>query len=143
MSSLQVLADTKLVVQKVDGTKETFLLSDKPEMTLQDSNCIFSTTYITVEIPRININNMHFEYETTNIETSKTGNDITVRLLNDHSVQIKGLCNQHIAVYDISGRIVNTMTSSIDNITTVSLNNVPQGVYLIRYGNNTIRILRK
>lgn len=139
----RAVAETSLIVQKTDGTRETFLLSEKPEMVIEGENCAFSTANVTLEIPRVDIEDLHFEDTATGIGTLKAKSDVLVRFANDHTVQIAGLGSTRLAVYDISGKAVNADISTTGDTTTISLGNMPSGTYIINYGKNSIKILKK
>lgn len=142
-TALQAVADTALVVEKHDGTKETFLLSEIPEIKTKGDTCVFITANATVEILRTDIDYIHFDNIVSAIHAPMGKSDITVKFLNNHTVQIAGVESQRIAVYDISGRAVNATVSTAADTTTVSLTALPRGAYIVKYGNNSIKILRK
>lgn len=142
--SLQyVLADTALVVKRTNGKTETFLLSSEPVLTFNSENCVFSTTNVTVTIPRTNIEEFHFVDNSTDIENQKAGSDVFVRFSGNNAVVISGLKNDRITVLDLSGKVVNADVSNNGEETTVSLNNLSRGIYIIKYDNSSIKVVRK
>jgi len=131
-----------LVVQKTDGGTESFALADKPEISINGANCVFSCGDNSVSIARTDITEFHFEEVSTAIAAPKSG-DTSLRFGADNTVIINGVETSGISVYDLGGRKVNAQTTRNGQETTVSLDGQPKGVYIIKYGNNTIKTTRK
>jgi len=137
------LAGTVLIVEKTDGTTETFVLWDKPELTFEAQNVVITYKNNRVTIPRADIEEFHFDDDGTGIESHRTGNDVLVRFSGDDTVVISGMKNKHIVVSNIGGKLVNATITRSGEETTVSLNSLPQGIYIIKYDNNSIKVVRQ
>lgn len=142
LSAQQAVADTVLVVQKTDGTRETFLLSDSPVVTMEGSCCDFSTSNVSLRLQRDNIAEMHFEDAADGISAVRHG-DVHFNLLGNHTVEIVGMRTAPIAVYDMGGKAVRADIKASGDTLTVSLNGLPLGTYIIKYGNDSIKISNK
>lgn len=135
-------ADTALVMAKSDGTTETFLLSQKPEISFGESDCTLSTTDYTVSIPRGDIADFHFTDVATAISSPCTDGGVKVRLA-DGVLTIQGAIENAVAVFDVSGKAVNANATTNGTTCTVALAGLPKGIYIVKYGNNTIKTASK
>lgn len=138
----QVFAETKLVVQKTDGTTEEFLLSDKPEMTIYNKSCIFVTKKTAINIRRTDIVDFHFEEYSSDIDKVEA-NGICVKFINDNNVCFTGLKGRKISIYDVEGKAFQGSIETIGDDTIVSLSNLPKGIYVIKYINSSIKLAKK
>lgn len=147
LSHSQLKADTTLIVEKTDGSTESFLLADQPVVTFEGANGVFTTPSVSVSIPRADIDNFHFKSGTTGIKaitpTTGDGASVRVRFLGGNTVEIAGQGNRPVAVYRTDGAAANAEVVRGADSATVSLENLPKGIYVIKYGNNSIKMIRK
>lgn len=147
LSHSQLKANTTLIVQKTDGTTESFQLADQPVVTFEGANGIFATSSLSISIPRADIDNFHFESVATGIKmvtpSTKDIANVRVRFIDGNTVEIAGQANSAVAVYRIDGAAANADVVKGADSATVSLGNLPKGIYVIKYGNNSIKMIRK
>lgn len=141
----QAAASTVLVVQKTDGTTETFLLSEQPVITFGASNFDVATAAASLSIPLSDVEDFHFADEGTTAiaSTPSASGDTRVELLGGNAVRISGEGSKSVAVYDLSGKAAPAQISTTGDAATVSLGNMPNGIYIIKYGNNSIKVSKK
>lgn len=136
------MAGTALVVAKSDGTTETFLLSQKPEISFGAADCTVSTADCTVSIPRGDIADFHFSDVATAISSPSAEGGVSVRIAGG-AVTIQGAQPSGVSVSDASGKAVNASVATSGTACTVSLAGLPKGIYIVKYGKNTIKTANK
>lgn len=130
-----------LVVLHADGNRSTFLLSERPEVTFSGDNCVFSSESATVTLARANITDFHFESAATGIGKVK-GDERLFRIVGKGVAQLLNVPSSSVCVYDLQGKMVQAGIAADGQHTTVSLEQLPEGVYVIRYAGSAIKIKR-
>lgn len=122
---------TALKVTLANGTDETFLLSEKPVITCSGTDMIIRTSSLTASYPRTDITSMTFA-RNAHTDIRKVTDNITYAYCDNVFT-----CNgQNISVYNLQGVCVASGSES------VSLQDLPAGIYLINVNNKTIKIFR-
>lgn len=134
-------ADTTLVVLKTDGGKENFSLSENPEITMKEDNCVFTTASGSISIPISNITDFHFEDGSASIGVIKQAD--TSWKMSDNEITISGKIKGGISLYDVSGKPVPVSIKTVGDISTIPTLGLKAGIYIIKYNDNTIKIIRK
>lgn len=130
-----------LVIQLYDGGLEKYILSDKPNVSFIEENMTISVdSIVKLDIKRSLVEKFHFEYvNPTIVEDSKT-NSYTF-YYDGQKVKMNGLDSYNIVtVLTIEGKIISTHTiDSVGNVV-ISLDNLPQGLYIISYKDRSVKI---
>ncbi len=123
------------------GNSVSFALSEKPVITYQYNQLVVATAKETIEIPVADITGTRFEESPSSIHN----------LMSEDKPQIKGclICFSDL----IHGTLVQVFTSDGHNIVKVkadysgtaqvNLSEFPKGIYLIKAGKQTIKIINK
>ena len=115
--------DAKIIVWLNDGNKTEVLFADMPEFTYADGNISLQSNSpsTTLSWPIENLQKLTFENVTTAIRDVKdTGLDIL---------------SDGMSVYDLSGKMVKKQIKSLSEL--------PKGVYIVKDGSVTIKVVRK
>ena len=129
-----------LVIKLTDGNTHTFVLSEKPVITLPGGNIVVngsaSTTYARSEVEKF-----YFVYDDgTGIESVGKDN-IKFNYVDGENVRISGLKDKTIvSVASLDGKIISTQKSDGTGSVTVSLGNQLKGIYIISVGGRSIKI---
>lgn len=130
----------RLVVWMKNGEKVYVDLSEQPKTTFEDQYLVITGTQISVCYPLSQIVRYTYELPTTGIETT---DDNTTHL----SMRGDELIFQHlkpgttIRVYAMDGTLVHAENAGIDAVTIVSLTKFTSGVYIVKVGNESHKIM--
>ena len=116
-------AEAKIVVWLNDGNKSEVLFADMPELTYADGYVSIQSNSpsTTLSWPIEDLQKLTFENTSTAIRDVKaTGLDIL---------------SGNMSVYDLSGKMVKKQIKSLSEL--------PQGVYIVKDGSVTIKVVRK
>ena len=117
--------DAKIIVWLNDGNKTEVLFSQMPEFTYQDGNVSIQGSSTTLSWPLANLEKFTFENVGSSIPTDIEDVKTTSRL-----DIVKGC-----AVYDLSGKLIRKQIRSLSEL--------PKGVYIIKNGRVTTKVVRK
>ena len=115
--------DAKIIVSLKDGNKSEVLFGDMPELTYADGYVSIQSNSpsTTLSWPIEDLQKLTFENTSTAIRDVKaTGLDIL---------------SGNMSVYDLSGKMVKKQIKSLSEL--------PQGVYIVKDGSVTIKVVRK
>ena len=115
--------DAKIIVWLNDGNKSEVLFADMPELTYADGyvSITSNSPSTTLSWPIENLQRLTFENVSTAIRDVKaTGLDIL---------------SGNMSAYDLSGKMVKKQIKSLSEL--------PRGVYIVKDGSVTIKVVRK
>lgn len=133
----------KLVVWQKNGEKVVFDLDKRPETTFGGGVLTIKTTTATVSYQLSNI--LRYTYENvkeTGVETlpadrsikiNERGDEVTFRNLKPGTV---------VSLYDLGGLLLEQRKAESLNPLTISVRNRPGGVYIVKSGNETIKLMK-
>lgn len=113
--------NAKIIVWLNDGNKSEVLFADMPEFVYQDGNVTLKSKSTDLSWPIANLQKFTFE----NLETGIR--DIKTTGLDLHS--------DHFDAYDLNGKLIRKGAKSLSEL--------PRGVYIVKDGNTTIKVVRK
>ena len=122
-AGVRAAKEAKIIVWLNDGNKTEVLFADMPEFTYADGNISLQSNSpsTTLSWPIENLQKLTFENVTTAIRDVKdTGLDIL---------------SDGMSVYDLSGKMVKKQIKSLSEL--------PRGVYIVKDGSVTIKVVRK
>lgn len=117
-------ADAKIIVWLNDGNKTEVLFSQMPEFTYQDGNVSIQGSSTTLSWPLANLEKFTFE----NVGSTPTD-------IKDIKTAAKLDISKGCAVYDLNGRLLREQINSLSEL--------PKGVYIVKDGDVTIKVVRK
>ena len=129
-----------LVIKLIDGNTHTFILSEKPVVTLPDGNIAVngsaSTTY-----PRSEVEKFYFVYDDGSGIESISKDNITFYYVDGENVRISGLKDMTtVSVTSLDGKIISTQKCDGTGSVTISLGNQPKGIYIISFEGRSVKI---
>lgn len=136
----------RLVVWKTDGTKVYYELDDMPETTFEDGNLIIRTQNGLVEVSYPLTEILRYTYDGINkkgvSEARSTGKALVKRTPN--TVTLANLKEgANIQLFNSDGTLLKTITSNGTDNVTVSVAPYPNGVYLVKYESQTIKLIKQ
>ena len=130
--SINAMADnTNVVVERTDGNQTTFAFADRPVVTFKTEQLteymVITTSKEEVSYPMSSVKRFVFEGTATGIS--------------DLVIESKDAFTQGVEIYDMSGKLVRRSDGT--GTVSVSTENLPAGVYVIKSGSETFKILKK
>ena len=135
-------AATLLVVTQTDGTKSTFPLAEKPEITFSGNDCVFKSTEAELTVSRANIADFHFIKQSTAINGPET-DGIYAELIAPGTVLIRGVEPADVSVFDVNGTAVRAVVSGTKEALTVSVANLAPGVYILKFASYSLKFVNQ
>lgn len=140
-SVASVSAQTALVVMQKSGGSMYYSFNDNPKAMFSGDNLIISTSKTVVEYPIANLFSFSFDEMANGILDINT-NGANVKLT-DNMIVVTGLANNEIvSIVDAKG--VKVASAKAENgVATISLGNLPNGVYMVKSKKVSYKIVRK
>ena len=132
----------RLVIWQKDGSKVNFDLNERPKTTFTAEDLIITTATAAISYPLAIIQRYTYEGGALSVQNVKADG---IRILHKgDNVIVKGLTNgKSITVYSIDGKQLKTKRSDGSDCFTLSLANLPLGVYMIKADEITYKILKR
>lgn len=136
-------AQKTLVVELTTGQTASYLLQEKPVLTMKGTQLHIATATIQTDYERGEVKQFFFTGESTDVrEVPKEA--LQFKQTDTDHLEICGLLkNADITVCDLSGRKSGSVTRT-ENTAVVSLRGCHNGIYLVKVGKcQTIKIVKK
>lgn len=132
-----------LVVWLKSGERVVYELAESPVTTFNGTQLIISTVKTTASYERNTV--LRYTYELVNTSISLQPGERRVQIDRDgNKVTFRGLSAGTFArVYSVNGMLVSQTKVTDDQPLTISLQNRPNGVYIIKAGTETIKLMKK
>lgn len=141
MGSETTLAQ-RLVIWQKDGTKVSYDLDERPKTTFTAEDLVITTAKATISYPLAKIQRYTYEGGALSVKDVKT-DGISISHEGDNVI-VKGLTNgKSVTVYSIDGKQLKAKRSDGSDSLTLSLANLPAGVYMIKADEITYKFLKQ
>lgn len=135
-----------LVVETKSGTKLEISLQNKPEVSINNKEfIIYSGDEVTSYIHEA-VRKFYFKpYSATNIDAPVAKNTISIVMLDQSKVVISGVSEESkVRLYTLNGQALPVVSSTSDNVLTVSLDELTPGTYILNIDNKqTFKLLKR
>ena len=141
---LSVLAaETTLIVELTTGQTASYVLQDKPVLTMEGTLLKITTETVQTDYERSLVKRFYFTGDFTDVKEALKETLVYKQTDADH-LEISGLSQgDRITICDMAGRQCGSI-SRTGNTAVVSLSGQQRGVYLIRVGKSqTIKFVKK
>ncbi|MCF0219132.1 MAG: T9SS type A sorting domain-containing protein [Muribaculaceae bacterium] len=142
LPALAQSAATLLVVSQTDGTKSTFPLSEKPEITFSGSDCVFKSTEAELTVSRAIIDDFHFIKQSTAINGAET-DCVYAEIIAPGTVLIRGVAPADVSVFDVNGNAVRADIGGTKEALAVSVANLAPGVYILKFASYSLKFVNQ
>lgn len=133
----------RLVVWKKDLSKVYYQLSEKPVTTFSNNMLVIKTNSATIEYPLADIQRYTYEGVETGIESIESDNSMLVKQEKD-KLSLRNLkAGEEVRLYNSSGRLLQVVKSNGTEPVIISLSSRPQGVYIVKSGKETIKLMKR
>ena len=139
LGSLPCFAGSSLLIHLTDSTVIVCSLDKEPKMLFGDNTITLSSTDGSVgQWDFADVESWDFA-EIDAVSDIKA--DKARILIEDSKLTVSGVSADKIAVYDLGGRLVTPSLNTSGNITSMSLNGLVKGTYLLKVGNNSVKFI--
>ena len=136
-------AGPKLIVWLKSGEKVVYELADAPVTTFNNGYFIIRTNTANASYPRHSVQRYTYEDVMTGIDLQPGERRVHINREGDEVV-FRGLQDGTTAsIYTVGGQLVGQVKATDNAPLTISLQNRPTGVYIIKAGTETIKIMKK
>ena len=133
----------QLKVWKKDKSTVLFALAEKPVTTFSDNKLVIKTSSATIEYPLADIQRYTYEGIETGIESIESDNSMLVKQEKD-KLSLRNLkAGEEVRLYSSSGSLLQIVKSNGTEPVVISLSSRPQGVYIVKSGNETIKLMKR
>ena len=133
----------RLVVWLKSGEKVVYELADAPVTTFNNGYFIIRTNTANASYPRHSVQRYTYEDVMTGIDLQPGERRVHINREGDEVV-FRGLQDGTTAsIYTVGGQLVGQVKATDNAPLTISLQNRPTGVYIIKAGTETIKIMKK
>lgn len=133
----------QLKVWKKDKSTVLFALAEKPVTTFSGNKLIIKTSTATVEYPLAEVQRYTYEGVETGIESIESDNSMLVKQEKD-KLSLRNLkTGEEVRLYSSSGSLLQIVKSNGTEPVVISLSSRPQGVYIVKSGNETIKLMKR
>ena len=136
-------ATQRLVVWQKSGEKVYIDLAELPETTFEDGLLVIRGSKTSVQFQLSTI--LRYTYEgisNTGIEQLPDGRSISIAKDGD-SVTLRNLSEgSTVSIYSANGTLIEKQTAQSGQPLILSVNNRPSGVYIVKTGKETIKLLK-
>ncbi|MBR1484901.1 MAG: T9SS type A sorting domain-containing protein [Prevotella sp.] len=124
-----------------DSGDASFAVSTISKITFDATNMIVTLSDgTTQELPLAGLSKMFFTSEPTGIDAVSQGQS-QIRLA-DGALHVSAPKGARITLYNMEGKVLRTVTATGDD-TQVSVNGLPQGVYIVKVGSQAKKIMNR
>ena len=136
-------ATQRLVVWQKSGEKVYYQLADQPETTFENGQLVIKTTKTTVYYQLANI--VRYTYEGVNTAIDLMPNERSVSICNEgDAVTFQNLpVGSKVMLFASIGVLLEMLSAQGGQPLTVSIGQRPAGVYIVKYGSETIKLLKR
>ncbi len=136
-------AEPQLKVWKKDGSTVLYALNEQPVTTFSDNKLVIKTSSATIEYPLADIQRYTYEGVETGIESIESDNSMLVKQEKD-KLSLRNLkAGEEVYLYNASGRLLDILKSNGTDAVTISIASRPQGMYIVKCGNETIKLMKR
>ncbi len=140
---LQDNSEEDLVVLSKSGETFYFMLEESPKITFKDQEMHVSTKTKTYDIEITDIVKFFFLNKTNRIDNLKT-DEFIIKYINNGNIIIEGVPSPSIKIYTVDGKLLMEKIHSMGNETSVSLESLASGIYILSINNDkSIKIYKK
>ena len=133
----------QLKVWKKDKTTVLYDLSDEPVTTFENGKLVIKTSSATVEYPVKDILRYTYEGVRTGIDNITYDNSVLVKEEQDKLSFLNLKTGSEVYLFNANGRLLDVQRSNGTDAVSVSLSSRPQGVYFVKCGNETIKLMKR
>lgn len=132
-----------LVVELTSGETATFILEEKPRLTFTGEELMITSGEYETVYPLASLQRYTFKSVEASGMTQPADNTPTMTQTAGH-MRLDGLDpGTRIKTFSVNGILVASDVADSNGSATISVNNLPKGVYIIKYGDKSTKIKKQ
>lgn len=132
-----------LILHQKNGGKVAYVLNERPKVTYEGENLVLTTQKVTVEYPLSEVSKFTFGDLGDNGIEDLRGKDASVKLNAQTLVVAGGTPGAPLSLYSLSGSLVWRTNLDADGQLIRSIADLPRGVYVLKSGSITSKIIKR
>lgn len=139
-----ISAQNTITIHQKDGQKVSFGFAEKPVVTYTDNYLVVKTTGTEMQYPLLSLSKITFSDTPTSVTPVADGKQSPVIEFDGYAVNMAGVkANASVTVFSSEGKAVSESKADAEGLVSISLEGLPQDVYLIKAGEITFKVLKK
>ena len=133
----------QLKVWKKDKSTVLFALAEKSVTTFSNNMLVIKTSTASVEYPLAEVQRYTYEGVETGIESIDSDNGVLVKQEKNKLSLANLKAGAEVRLYNSSGSLLQIVKSNGTEPVVISLSSRPQGVYIVKSGKETIKLMKR
>lgn len=135
---------TYIVIWQQSGRTLSYALSSQPEITYAGDTLVLSYNNVTVEYPVADILKITFSDKATDIAQGAASGQHELITVTPDGVSLQGFeAGMPVRLYTSAGQVVTSLSTHADGSLLLSLSSFPTGVYVVKAGKSTLKVLHR
>lgn len=135
-------AQNCLSIHQKDGEKFSYLFRDKPVITYTESELVLTTTKVQVSFPIRKVTKFTFEDVDAAVKPIEKA-EATYNLSEEGVIITGAVPGSPVSVYSLDGKIITTFQIDTDGNLCFSIDEFPQGIYIVKSESVSFKLLKK
>lgn len=141
-ASAEVLIVEQVPQGAVASEKSSYDLGDKPVIAFRDGNLLVESTKASAQFPLASVVKYYFA-ESSPTQVNDETEVMPFIFTTEEGVQmINARPEMPVALFGVNGQLIKEYKTSAEGSLEINLSNQPQGVYLIKLSNTTIKVIK-
>ncbi|MGI6222242.1 MAG: hypothetical protein ACOYJG_01375 [Prevotella sp.] len=133
-----------LIVWLTDGTSTSYALDEKPVITYNDDHLVLTAPQVEVDVPLDDVLKLTFGDEADAIQQVETTDQQESIKANSDGVELSGFkAGTKVGLYGVNGTTLGQYTIPESGTLHISLAAMGSGLYIVKAGRSSIKIVRK
>lgn len=141
---IPTIAQNTLTIHQKDGQQFSYGFGEKPVVSFTDNNLIIKSSNVEVNYELANLSKFTFDEKDTGVDEIKYKTDNASIKLDEYTVKIShSKPDITVSVIGSDGKTIKTYKTDTEGYVSFSINDFPDGLYIISTESLTVKIIRK
>ncbi len=142
--TVPVFGQNYLTIQQKDGQEFSFRFEDKPVITYTATDLLLKTAKTDVQYPLETLSKLTFTVDATGVNAVNDDIRKPTYFINDYEISITDAkAGSTVSVIAPDGKVIGTYKTDPDGNVTISIEDLPAGLFFINSENLTFKVLKK
>jgi hypothetical protein len=142
--TVPVFGQNYLTIQQKDGQEFSFRFEDKPVITYTATDLLLKTAKTDVQYPLETLSKLTFTVDATGVNAVNDDIRKPTYFMNDYEISITDAkAGSTVSVIAPDGKVIGTYKTDPDGNVTISIEDLPAGLFFINSENLTFKVLKK
>ena len=142
--TVPVFGQNYLTIQQKDGQEFSFRFEDKPVITYTATDLLLKTAKTDVQYPLETLSKLTFTVDATGVNAVNDDIRKPTYFMNDYEISITDAkAGSTVSVIAPDGKVIGTYKTDPDGNVTISIEDLPAGLFFINSENLTFKVLKE